>query len=142
MSRSRKHHPDGKPYKVGYCRPPEATRFKAGSSGNPTGRPRRRKTLTAIIDETLAKRVSIEEKGRSRKVSIKEIIIRRLTNAAAKGDLKAVQLVLRLIERYQDPMAIADAEKSRVRKEGLQLYYVLVGLYRANEGVSAGEDGS
>jgi hypothetical protein len=33
---------DEKPYRVGYGRPPLATRFKPNQSGNPKGRPRRR----------------------------------------------------------------------------------------------------
>lgn len=28
-------------YKIGYAKPPKATRFKKGQSGNPNGRPRR-----------------------------------------------------------------------------------------------------
>ncbi len=83
-------------YEVGYGRPPKQTQFKPGASGNPKGRPKKRKTVGAIIEETLARRVNIEENGRLRKVSAEEIIIRRLVNAAAKGDLKAVQLVSRL----------------------------------------------
>jgi hypothetical protein len=32
---------DGKPYRVGFGRPPLKTRFKPNQSGNPKGRPRR-----------------------------------------------------------------------------------------------------
>ena len=39
-------------YDVGYGRPPESTRFLPGCSGNPRGRPRKRKTVDAIIQES------------------------------------------------------------------------------------------
>ena len=92
-------------YEVGYARPPQDKRFKPGCSGNPRGRPEKRKTVSVLIEEALARRISLEENGRPRKISAEEIIIRRLVNAAAKGDLKAVQLLLQLRDRYRDSSA-------------------------------------
>ena len=40
---------DGRGYEVGYGKPPKATRFKKGQSGNPKGRPRRQKTLGRLL---------------------------------------------------------------------------------------------
>ena len=40
-------------YFVGYCRPPEATRFKQGHSGNPKGRPKGSKNLRTLFAEEL-----------------------------------------------------------------------------------------
>ena len=48
----------------------------------------------------MARRVRVEENGRSRNLSLEEIIIRRLATAAAKGDLKAVKLLFDLRSRY------------------------------------------
>lgn len=49
--------------------------------------------------------------------------IRRLVNAAAKGDLKAIQLLLRLKERYQDSSAESiDPEDLESDKEILDAY--------------------
>lgn len=36
---------------VGYCKPPVETRFKPGQSGNPSGRPKKVRELTAIAEE-------------------------------------------------------------------------------------------
>jgi hypothetical protein len=104
MSESRKN-PPSTVYEVGYGRPPEGAQFKPGWSGNPKGRPRKRKTVSTLIEEALARRLRVEENGRSHRISAEEIIIRRLVNAAAKGELKAVQLLLQLRERYRDSSA-------------------------------------
>ena len=86
--------PPPEDYAVGYGRPPKATRFKPGSSGNPKGRPQKTKTVDAMLEEALARRVTIEEHGHRKKISTKEVIVRRLVGKAAKGDLKAIQLLL------------------------------------------------
>ena len=104
MSESRKNPPSAV-YEVGYGRPPEGAQFKPGCSGNPKGRPRKRKTVSTLIEEALARRLRVEENGRSHRISAEEIIIRRLVNAAAKGELKAVQLLLQLRDRYRDSSA-------------------------------------
>ena len=104
MSELRKNPPSAV-YEVGYGRPPEGAQFKPGCSGNPKGRPRKRKTVSTLIEEALARRLRVEENGRSHRISAEEIIIRRLVNAAAKGELKAVQLLLQLRDRYRDSSA-------------------------------------
>lgn len=38
-------------YEVGYGRPPVATRFKAGQSGNPSGRAKGTRNLTTVFNE-------------------------------------------------------------------------------------------
>ena len=39
--------------KVGYCRPPKHSRFKPGQSGNPRGRPRKNRSIEAMIKREL-----------------------------------------------------------------------------------------
>ena len=48
-----RHASDDKPYRVGYGRPPLASRFKPNQSGNPKGRPRRPLSLRAVVDQVL-----------------------------------------------------------------------------------------
>jgi hypothetical protein len=101
-------HPDngreaaGPDYKVGYRRPPIASRFKPGNPGNPTGRRKRRKTVGEIIREAMTRRIDVKENGRSRRLTLQEVIILKLARAAAQGDAKAIRTLFTLQERYQD----------------------------------------
>ena len=58
--------PENDPYQVGYRKPPEHSQFKKRVSGNPKGRPRRRKTLRDYIEVELDRKVSIQENGKSK----------------------------------------------------------------------------
>lgn len=81
-------------YEIGKGRPPVATRWKAGQSGNPKGRPKGAKNLTTIFSEALNQKFEIQENGRIRKISAREGIVRRVVNQALKGDIKATAFVL------------------------------------------------
>jgi hypothetical protein len=96
---------------------------------------KKRKTVSVLIEEALARRISVDENGRPRKISVEEIIIRRVVNAAAKGDLKAVQLLLQLRERYRDSSAEnIDPQDLESDKEILDAY---VSRLPASQPVSA-----
>lgn len=87
-------------YEVGYGKPPKATRFKKGQSGNPKGRPKGCLNAVTTMQQLLAERISVVEKGGREKVMpMMEVVLRRLVNKAAAGDLKAMPLVLRIAEQ-------------------------------------------
>ena len=55
--------------KVGYGRPPVATRFKPGMSGNPSGKRKAKPSLSQRLDRILAESVSVTEGGRSKRMT-------------------------------------------------------------------------
>jgi hypothetical protein len=81
-------------YKVGKGRPPRWTRWKPGQSGNPKGRPKGAKNLATIFNDALNQIFEIQEQGKTRKITAREAIVRRVINEALKGNIKATAFVL------------------------------------------------
>jgi hypothetical protein len=52
-----------------YRRPPEATRFKPGQSGNPKGRPKGSRNFSTAIEKELNARVVVNENGKRRTIT-------------------------------------------------------------------------
>ena len=87
---------------VGYCNPPERTRFKRGRSGNPLGRPKGTLNMATVLERTLREKLVIEEDGKRKVVSRLEAAIRQLTSKAASGELKALQLLSALVRSAEE----------------------------------------
>jgi hypothetical protein len=81
-------------YKIGRGRTPQSTRWKPGQSGNPKGRPKGAKNLATLFDEALSQKFEIQEKGKTRIITAREAIVRRVVNEALKGNIKATAFVL------------------------------------------------
>lgn len=93
---------DAQPSKIGYRKPPINSRFKAGQSGNPKGRPRGSKNLDTVLMKELNTKVAITENGERKKISKCEAIGRQLVNKAASGDPKFVPILLAEARRIED----------------------------------------
>jgi hypothetical protein len=88
-------------YEIGYGKPPSASRFRKGESGNPAGRPRGSKNLATLFEKELKERIRINENGRSRSINKQEAMVKYLVNKALSGDRRLLQLMLeevRLLE--------------------------------------------
>jgi hypothetical protein len=101
---------DVKSGNVGYGRPPTATQFQPGQSGNPRGRPRNRRREIPY-DHVLGQMVTIKEEGRERRVTAAEAFLLQLTNRGLQGDSAAARASLAAIEEararlHSDSVAI------------------------------------
>jgi hypothetical protein len=99
---------DKKDYEVGYGKPPKHTRFKPGRSGNPRGRAKETRNLRTDLVDELGERILISEGGRRRAVSKQRAMLKQLMAKALKGDVRAANTVLGLVERLLDARADAD----------------------------------
>jgi len=88
---------------VGYGKPPKATQFKPGKSGNPKGRPKGSKSLKTLVRKIMDERVVLREGGKKLKISKREAIVRNQIHKAALGNDRATQRALDLDMRFADP---------------------------------------
>jgi len=85
---------DGKPYEVGYRRPPKATRFQPGQSGNRKGRPKGAQNLATLIQQELQAKITINENGKRRTITKAAGISKQLVNKNLAGNFKHIELLL------------------------------------------------
>ncbi len=89
-------------YQVGYRKPPIKSRFKSGQSGNPRGRPRGSKNLKTLLRDLAARRISVREDGKLRRMSLIEALLWLLARNGLQGDLRAVRMLLDAFANLED----------------------------------------
>ncbi len=80
-----------KDYEVGYGKPPEASRFKKGESGNRKGRPKGARGLETDLKAELNEVVSVNVNGKKKKFTKQQLMLKQLVGKAVKGDLRAIE---------------------------------------------------
>ena len=100
--------------KVGPGKPPRHTRFKPGQSGNPKGRPKGSKNFATILQQQLTKKITITVDGKPRRMTIQEVIARRLATDSMKGTTKAMELLIRLTSAKSGEDANKEAARDTV----------------------------
>ena len=89
-------------YAVGYRRPPESGRFKPGVSGNPKGRSKGSRPVSAVLQEIIQQKIAVTENGKTRRLPVLDIMLRRLANEAMRGEQRSIKFLLSLLEHYGD----------------------------------------
>jgi hypothetical protein len=106
---------------VGYGKPPRRHQFKPGESGNPKGRKKGAKNEVTILQELLQHRVTLNERGKSRKIILLEAILRKVAEDSLRGNIKSAGF---LLNRYYAAAAgeTAQAELSEDDKAVIDTY--------------------
>ena len=88
-------------YDIGYGRPPVQHCFRKGHSGNPKGKIQGQRTLKTELAEELQARITVTENGKPRKLSKLSVIVKRMVSDAAKGDARAREQLIRLVDKIE-----------------------------------------
>lgn len=96
-------------YEVGYRKPPKASRWRKGRSGNPRGRQKGVPNLKTELIEELGEMIAIKEQGRPRKITKQRGVIKALTAKSVQGDMRAANILINLELRLLRPELIEDA---------------------------------
>jgi Family of unknown function (DUF5681) len=76
---------------VGYCRPPKASQFKKGQSGNCKGRPKRPLSMSSggVFRKVANEKITVVENGMPISITRLEACLRQIQNMALRNDTSA-----------------------------------------------------
>jgi hypothetical protein len=95
------------PAKVGHKRPPAASRFAKGESGNPKGRPRGRHRK-APYEAVLGQMVTIRDGAVEKRMSAAEAFMLHMAKRGLEGDGPAGRAMMMAIEEVSGQKAVAN----------------------------------
>ncbi|AEI04040.1 hypothetical protein OCA4_c29310 [Afipia carboxidovorans OM4] len=102
------------PYDVGYKKPPKSQRFVKGKSGNPRGRPPKKKPLPEpLVDKstmesilTVSRRkVTVRDGDTSAKLTTIDVVLQTMAVTAMKGSVPAQKAFVELVYRARKDQA-------------------------------------
>jgi hypothetical protein len=81
------------------------TRFRAGKSGNPNGRPKARRPHNSAFDVLFDQTLTVTQGGRPRELTIEQALELQTYQAALGGSKMAIRKVLKMIEKREIALA-------------------------------------
>ncbi len=109
-------------YDVGYKKPPKKGQFKPGESGNPAGRPKGTKNLKTDLQEEMSEKISVMERGNQVTYTKQQALVKTLSTKALKGDLRAINTLISLMNRLLVDEEDAIAEEKPVSTSDQALF--------------------
>jgi len=98
-------------YEVGYGKPPTASRFRKGRTGNPRGKRQGEGNMISAFKRIVSKRVKINDGEKVRTITLAEAVILKNYNAALQKDPFAMSNVFRLVEDAGEFVDFTDAKQ-------------------------------
>jgi hypothetical protein len=86
-------------FEIGYRRPPAATQFKKGASGNPKGRAKSSKNFLTLLEQELAQTIVVTEHGKKKSITRMQAMVKRLVAGALNGDPKGLLTLVEILRR-------------------------------------------
>ena len=114
----------------GYGKPPKRHQFKKGASGNPTGRPKGKTSLTTDLQKILNKKITIQVNGENMRITKQQAFLQRLVNDALAGKAPAARLLVnlqKLILEQPEPSGMPAGERNKQDKALLNSFATLIG---------------
>ncbi|GJL97188.1 MAG: hypothetical protein DHS20C06_10050 [Hyphobacterium sp.] len=84
----------------GYGKPPKERQFKPGQSGNPKGRPKGARGLKQVVRAALDDEVNLVVGGQETRKTKREVVVLKLIQKAASGDVRAIDSILNLDQKF------------------------------------------
>ena len=110
--------PSDAAHEAGYGKPPKATRFRKGRSGNPKGRQSGDENLLSVFKRMATKRIKIREGDKSRTITMADAIILQNYKAALQKDQIAMSNIIRLAEESGELI-----DRTDVKQVGLPAFF-------------------
>src|SRR5450755_1248882 len=94
----------------GYKKPPKAFQFQKGRSGNPSGRPRKTQGIPELLGKITKQKVLTKGKNGPQWMTKIEASFTQLINQAASGQLKALDLLAKMMISFPETVKPRDVE--------------------------------
>jgi len=97
-------------YEVGYGKPPKATQFQKGTSGNSRGRPKKAPDFYSELIRESRSFMTINENGRQKRITKSEVAVKLLVKKAITGSDQALKNYFALLQQAQRDALVADPQ--------------------------------
>ncbi len=100
-------------YEVGYGKPPKATQFQRGISGNLKGRPKKVPDFDSEFLRESKTLITINDNGQRKRISKFQGIVKQLHNKALTGNITATRIYLGLCQQALGRAALSATQQPK-----------------------------
>jgi hypothetical protein len=113
---------------VGYGKPPKATQWQKGQSGNPNGKKKGTKNFATHLQKVATETVAVNEGGKLKKITLVEALAKAPYVHGMKGDKKNALYALQLVQEYGFPSGEKVPKPGAIWHDGSGKYYQSIAL--------------